>query len=121
MHRALDALAIRPEFVLVDGNRFRPYPGAAHLCVVEGDGRYASIAAASILAKTHRDEAMRQLDRDFPAYLWRQNKGYPTPAHREAIRQYGPTQHHRRSFEWGVPNLFAEEKSTTKATKFTET
>jgi ribonuclease HII len=98
MHRALDRLPYRPELILVDGNRFRPYGAARHLCVVQGDGLYASIAAASILAKTHRDEAMHRLDSAFPQYEWRQNKGYPTPAHRKAIRRHGPCSHHRRSF-----------------------
>jgi ribonuclease HII len=99
MHRALDALATRPEFILVDGNRFRAYAATPHLCVVKGDGKYAAIAAASILAKTHRDEHMLQLDALFPHYQWRVNKGYPTAAHREAIRQHGPCEHHRKSFQ----------------------
>lgn len=99
MHRALDALATRPQFILVDGNRFHPYPDAPHLCVIKGDGKYASIAAASILAKTHRDEAMLRLHADYPEYQWQQNKGYPTAAHREAIRQHGISPWHRRSFQ----------------------
>lgn len=99
MHRALDALATRPQFILVDGNRFHPYPDTPHLCVVKGDGKYASIAAASILAKTHRDEAMLRLHADYPQYQWQQNKGYPTAAHREAIRQHGISPWHRRSFQ----------------------
>ena len=99
MHRALDGLALRPELVLVDGNRFVPYPGCRHLCIVRGDGLYASIAAASILAKTHRDAYMEQLGTDFPQYGWRENKGYPTEFHREAIRRHGVTPHHRRSFQ----------------------
>ena len=98
MHRALDALPLRPDCILVDGNRFPPYGGLPHLCVIQGDCCYASIAAASILAKTHRDEAMVRLDADFPEYEWRQNKGYPTLTHREAIRRHGPSPHHRRSF-----------------------
>lgn len=98
MHRALDALEIRPEWLLIDGNRFVPWPHAPHLCVVKGDSKYASIAAASILAKTHRDEHMLHLDAEFPAYRWRENMGYPTAAHREAIRQHGITPQHRRSF-----------------------
>ena len=89
----------RPEFILVDGNRFYPYPGTPHLCVVKGDGKYASIAAASILAKTWRDEAMRKLDEAFPQYGWSVNKGYPTEAHREAIRQHGVSPWHRKSFQ----------------------
>jgi len=99
MHRALDALRTRPQFILVDGNRFHPYPDTPHLCVVKGDGKYASIAAASILAKTHRDEAMLRLHADYPQYQWQQNKGYPTAAHREAIRQHGISPWHRRSFQ----------------------
>jgi ribonuclease HII len=98
MHHALDGLPVRPEFVLVDGNRFYPYPGVPHQTVVKGDGKFASIAAASVLAKTHRDEWMRQLDAAYPQFGWRQNMGYPTEAHREAIRQFGATAHHRRSF-----------------------
>ena len=99
MHRALDGLSIRPEFILVDGNKFHPYPSTPHLCVIKGDGKYASIAAASILAKTHRDEAMYQLHQAYPQYQWHQNKGYPTLAHREAIRQHGISPWHRRSFQ----------------------
>ena len=99
MHRALDALQPRPEFILVDGNRFRSYASTPHLCVVKGDGKFMSIAAASILAKTHRDAAMEQLAEAFPQYDWLSNKGYPTAAHREAIRQHGLTPHHRRSFQ----------------------
>ncbi len=99
MHRAVAALAVRPAHLLVDGNRFRPYPGLGHTCVVGGDGLYAAIAAASILAKTFRDERMRALDADFPAYGWAQNAGYPTAAHRAAIRAHGPTEHHRMGFK----------------------
>jgi ribonuclease HII len=99
MHRALDALSIRPDQILVDGNRFYPYGATPHVCVVKGDGKYASIAAASVLAKTHRDEAMERLHTEFPQYQWHQNKGYPTEAHREAIRQHGVSPWHRRSFQ----------------------
>lgn len=98
MHRAVDALAIRPEHLLVDGNRFIPYPLIQHTCVIKGDATFLSIAAASILAKTYRDDLMTQLGREFPAYGWAQNVGYPTPVHREAIRQFGPTKYHRMSF-----------------------
>lgn len=102
MHRAVDALQLpaggRPELLLVDGNRFRPYLGVAHVCVVRGDATYLSIAAASVLAKTHRDERMRALGAEFPAYGWAQNAGYPTPAHLAALRAHGPTPHHRRTF-----------------------
>ncbi|TNE48780.1 MAG: ribonuclease HII [Bacteroidetes bacterium] len=99
MHRALDSLKTRPAFILVDGNRFRAYAAVPHVCVVKGDGKYMSIAAASVLAKTHRDAAMDQLADAFPEYDWLSNKGYPTAAHREAIRRHGPTPHHRRSFQ----------------------
>lgn len=98
MHRAVDALARRPEHLLVDGNRFVPYPMIPHTCIVQGDAHYLSIAAASILAKTHRDSLMEKLGAEFPAYGWAQNVGYPTVAHRQAIRQFGPTKYHRLSF-----------------------
>lgn len=99
MHRALDTLGMPPDFILVDGNKFYPYASTPHLCVVKGDGKFASIAAASVLAKTHRDEWMETLDSAFPQYNWRENKGYPTLAHRAAIREHGATVHHRRSFQ----------------------
>lgn len=99
MHRALDALSKRPDHLLIDGNRFYPYPNIPHSCLVKGDARFMAIAAASILAKTHRDEHMAHLHEAFPQYAWAQNKGYPTEAHREAIRQHGATDHHRRSFQ----------------------
>ena len=98
MHRALDDLRQSPEFILVDGNRFYNYADVPHLCVVKGDGKYAAIAAASILAKTWRDAHMLQLHDEYPQYNWRSNKGYPTEAHREAIRRYGTTPYHRQSF-----------------------
>ena len=98
MHRALDGLAVRPEHILVDGNRFKPYRDTEHHCVVGGDGKYMAIAAASILAKTHRDEHMRRLAEEYPAYGWERNKGYPTREHREAIRRLGATPLHRQSF-----------------------
>jgi ribonuclease HII len=98
MHRALARLSVLPEHILVDGNRFRPFGSIPHTCVIKGDAKYRSIAAASILAKTYRDEYMRQLHEKYPSYDWRRNKGYPTKAHREAIRQYGATVHHRKSF-----------------------
>ncbi|GAB2597072.1 ribonuclease HII [Spirosoma areae] len=98
MHRAVDALAIRPEHLLVDGNRFVPYPMIPHTCIVKGDAHFLSIAAASVLAKTYRDDLMEQLGRVFPAYGWAKNVGYPTPVHRAAIRQFGPTKYHRMSF-----------------------
>lgn len=98
MHRAIDALSIRPEFLLIDGKFFIDYPGLEHECVIKGDGKYMSIAAAGILAKTHRDDHMRKLHDKFPHYHWITNQGYPTKAHREAIKQYGATVHHRQSF-----------------------
>jgi len=99
MHRALDALKLRPEALLIDGNRFVPYLNTPHSCVVKGDGKYASIAAASVLAKTWRDEAMQGLHQQFPHYKWAENKGYPTKAHRQAIREQGPSLWHRRTFQ----------------------
>jgi ribonuclease HII len=98
MHRALDRLSVRPEFLLIDGKYFIDYPGIDHLCVIKGDGKYQSIAAAGILAKTHRDEHMRMLHAHYPQFGWDTNQGYPTKAHRKAIEQYGATEHHRRSF-----------------------
>ena len=98
MHRAVDALAIRPEHLLVDGNRFVPYPMLPHTCIIKGDAHFLSIAAASVLAKTYRDDLMTQLGDEFPAYGWARNAGYPTPIHRAAIRQFGVTKHHRMSF-----------------------
>ncbi len=98
MHRALDQLAPAPESLLIDGNRFRPYRGLPFHCIVKGDGKLLPIAAASILAKTCRDDLMMRLDAEYPHYRWRDNKGYPTAAHRKAIRQHGPSPHHRRSF-----------------------
>lgn len=106
MHRALDALAVVPEHVIVDGNRFTPWRDVAYDTIVKGDGRYMSIAAASILAKTHRDELMARLDAEFPGYGWSRNKGYPTRDHREAILRLGLTPHHRRSYAPCRPTLF---------------
>lgn len=98
MHRAVTRLKIRPQHLLIDGNRFNPYPGIPHTAVVKGDGKYLSIAAASILAKTYRDDYMNRLAEEFPVYDWKKNKGYPTKKHREAIREYGTTPYHRLSF-----------------------
>lgn len=98
MHRALDQLKIRPEAVIVDGNRFKQYKQLPYTTVVKGDGKYLSIAAASILAKTYRDDYMDELDKEYPNYHWLSNKGYPTKEHREAIRQYGITPFHRKTF-----------------------
>ncbi len=98
MHRALDALSVRPEAVIVDGNRFKPYRDLPYTTIVKGDGKYLSIAAASILAKTYRDDYMAELARQYPQYDWQSNKGYPTKKHREAIREFGITPFHRRSY-----------------------
>jgi len=106
MHRALDQLTVRPEAIIVDGNRFRPYCSVVgdistnipHTTIVKGDGKYLSIAAASILAKTYRDDYMNRLAEEYPQYDWLSNKGYPTKKHREAIRQYGITPYHRKSY-----------------------
>lgn len=107
MHRAIDQLTVRPEALLIDGNRFIPYPGVPHTTIVKGDGKMLSIAAASILAKTHRDELMRRLAQECPGYGWEQNKGYPTREHRDAIARLGITLHHRRSFTLlPLPTLF---------------
>ncbi len=99
MHLAIDALTQRPELLLIDGNRFAPYLGIPHQCVVKGDGKFASIAAASILAKTYRDDFMNQLHEQFPQYGWQQNKGYGTLAHRKKIKEHGYTPFHRMSFK----------------------
>lgn len=98
MHRAVQQLQLVPEHLLIDGNRFKPYPNIPHTCIVKGDGKMASIAAASILAKTARDDYMDTLAVEFPWYGWEQNKGYPTRKHRQAIAQHGMTIHHRQSF-----------------------
>ena len=98
MHRALDKLSLRPEAVIVDGNKFKPYHDLPYTTIVKGDGKYLSIAAASILAKTFRDDYMDDLASQYPQYDWASNKGYPTKKHREAIWQYGVTPYHRRSF-----------------------
>lgn len=108
MHRAVENLSTRPEYLLVDGNRFKPCLEIPHSCIIRGDGIYASIAAASILAKTYRDEHMGMLHNLFPSYGWERNKGYPTKAHRMAILESGPTIHHRRSFR-----LLDNQKSLT--------
>ncbi len=104
MHRAVDGLKLRPQHLLVDGNKFNPYPGIPHTTVVKGDATYMSIAAASILAKTYRDDYMLSLSKEYPMYDWQSNKGYPTAKHRAAIRQYGVTPYHRLSY-----NLLGEE------------
>ena len=98
MHRALDQLTVRPEAIIVDGNRFKKYHDLPHTTIVKGDGKYLSIAAASILAKTYRDDYMNELAKEYPQYDWLSNKGYPTRKHREAIREYGISPFHRRTF-----------------------
>lgn len=107
MHRALDQLQVRPEAIIVDGNRFKPYHDLPHTTIVKGDGKYLSIAAASILAKTYRDDEMIRLAQEYPDYDWQHNMGYPTRKHREAIRQHGVTPYHRRTF-----NLLGSEELT---------
>jgi len=99
MHRAISALQVRPTFLLIDGNRFNPYPEIEHVSIVKGDSKFLSIAAASILAKTYRDALMLDLHHQFPHYSWDQNKGYPTKKHRAAIKEYGPSSHHRMTFK----------------------
>ncbi|HNZ42247.1 MAG TPA: ribonuclease HII [Bacteroidales bacterium] len=98
MHLAIRQLSLTPELLLIDGNRFKPYEKIPHECIVKGDGKYLSIAAASVLAKTHRDEFMITLHDEFPEYNWAQNKGYPTRDHKDAINLYGITPYHRKSF-----------------------
>lgn len=115
MHRALDQLPVQPEHLLIDGNRFNPYRTIRHSCIVGGDGRYRSIAAASILAKTHRDELMMDLHREFPAYGWDSNKGYGTPAHRRALVDHGITVHHRKSFTLFRTSTGGEDMTKTEA------
>ena len=99
MHKAIEQLEFNPEHILVDGNRFKQYLDIPHLCIIKGDGKYLNIAAASILAKTYRDEYMNLLHEEFPMYNWKQNKGYPTKEHRAAIKKYGATKYHRLSFK----------------------
>jgi ribonuclease HII len=110
MHRAIDQLTIRPEFIIVDGNKFKPYADIHHQTIVKGDSKYLSIAAASILAKTYRDEIMLQLHAEFPVYDWANNKAYPTPKHRSGIRKHGTTSYHRMSYD-----LLGERKAQAKA------
>lgn len=98
MHRAIDMLTMSPEHILVDGNKFKAYKDIPSSCIIKGDGIYMSIAAASILAKTYRDHYMKELHTKFPGFLWDSNKGYPTKAHRKAIKTLGPTPHHRKTF-----------------------
>ena len=115
MHRAIDKLQQPPELLLIDGNRFNRYKKTEHLCVIKGDGIYAPIAAASILAKTYRDDYMRELSRKFPHYGWESNKGYGTAEHREALKRHGTCKHHRQSFRlFGPPELFGEDEVLTE-------
>lgn len=99
MQIALEQLSLKPEFILVDGNRFKPFNTIPHECIIKGDEKYLNIAAASVLAKTYRDDFMKNLDETFPEYQWKTNKGYPTLAHRKAIENFGITVHHRKSFQ----------------------
>lgn len=102
MHRAIDQLNVRPEFLLIDGNRFNPYRELKHICIVGGDAKYQSIAAASILAKTTRDMLMTEYSEQYPVYQWKKNKGYPTSEHKQAIAEYGTTPLHRMTFNMAI-------------------
>ncbi|HEX2608126.1 MAG TPA: ribonuclease HII [Flavisolibacter sp.] len=110
MHLAVKQLKLQPQLLLIDGNRFIPYRKIPHKCVVQGDATYASIAAASILAKTYRDDYMKELHQKFPQYNWAQNKGYATKQHQAALDQYGPCKYHRKSFrlDYSQPDLFEQ-------------
>ena len=99
MHRSIDALKLAPEFIIVDGNKFKNYQEIPHKTIVKGDAKYMSIAAASVLAKTYRDEYMKKIHQEFPMYNWQKNKGYPTKEHRNAIREFGATKYHRKTFK----------------------
>ena len=98
MQRSIEQLTPQPQHIIVDGNKFKPYHDVPHTCVIKGDGKYLNIAAASVLAKTYRDEYMEKIHEEFPMYNWKKNKGYPTTEHRDAIRKYGVTKYHRKSF-----------------------
>ena len=98
MHKSIEKLSVTPEHIIVDGNKFEPYKNIPHTTIVKGDAKFMSIAAASVLAKTYRDDYMRKLDVEFPHYFWKKNKGYPTKQHREAIRTFGSTTYHRKTF-----------------------
>lgn len=102
MHLAIEQLSLRPGLLLIDGNRFKPYPCIPHECIIKGDGKFYSIAAASVLAKTYRDNLMTRLAAQYPQYGWESNVGYPTPVHKNAIKQHGLTPWHRRSFRWKI-------------------
>lgn len=99
MHRSLEQLSTQPEFIIIDGNKFKPYKEVPHQTIVKGDAKFMSIAAASVLAKTYRDEFMEKIHQEYPEYNWKKNKGYPTKEHRNAIREHGPTPYHRKSFK----------------------
>ena len=105
MHRAIEQLHVQPQYLSIDGNRFKKYADIPHTCVVKGDGKYLNIAAASILAKTHRDEFMESIAEEYPHYQWQQNKGYPTSVHRTAALQYGLSPYHRKTFTVSPPQL----------------
>jgi ribonuclease HII len=107
MHLAIDKLGVKPDLLLIDGNRFKPYKGIPHQCIIKGDGKMMSIAAASILAKTYRDEYMYKIHNQYPRYNWMTNKGYPTLAHRQCILDIGYTKYHRKSFSVQVDNQLA--------------
>ena len=107
MHQAISKLKIKPELLIIDGNRFKPYKKIAHETIIKGDGKYIEIAAASILAKTYRDELMEKLSLEFPFYNWQQNKGYPTIAHRKAIQEFGSCSYHRHTFQLLKPALLS--------------
>lgn len=115
MHLAVKALSVSPQLLLIDGNRFIPYRRVPHKCIVGGDGKYASIAAASVLAKTYRDDYMKSLHKQFPQYNWAKNKGYATRDHQAALTQFGPCRYHRKSFrlDYSQPSLFSAHDSTT--------
>lgn len=110
MHRAIEKLSVKPQYLSIDGNRFKKYPDIPHSCIVKGDGKYLNIAAASILAKTHRDEFMEGISAQYPHYQWQQNKGYPTVVHRSAALAHGLSPYHRKTFTVSPPqlNLFSE-------------
>jgi ribonuclease HII len=116
MHLAVKQLAVQPQLLLIDGNRFAPFKRIPHKCIIGGDGKYASIAAASILAKTYRDDFMKELHLKHPKYNWAQNKGYATKEHQAALDKWGPCRYHRRSFrlDYSQPALFAESASATE-------
>lgn len=103
MHKAIEKLHLQPQYLIIDGNRFKAYPQISHSCIVKGDGKYLNIAAASILAKTHRDDFMNNLHQDFPHYNWKQNKGYPTMMHRKAVIELGLSPFHRKTFNVSDP------------------